>query len=209
MERSSRHPRSENNEEERKRCFSERQKWHTDKWTQADVVLLSDAGIRDCPSKPSRKLQGTGFLLLHRNSRELLAEASFFTIGQAKQVDVNMLELRAVQTVIGLMVQMSSRAQSYGPSKQESVTVGKLDPPVSRGHLGSSTQLGCCTLLAMMRHCLVLLLFQECGRLLNPWEIEAWAATETVLWNMLRLQRTDEEVYRRHCEMVEEGWFSD
>ena len=60
---------------------------HTDKWTQADVVILSDPGIQDCPSKPSRKRQGTNVLLLHRNSRELLAAASFFTTEQAKQVD--------------------------------------------------------------------------------------------------------------------------
>ena len=43
------------------------------------MVLLSDAGIRDCPSRPPRKLQGTGFLLLHRDTRELLAAAPFFS----------------------------------------------------------------------------------------------------------------------------------
>ena len=32
---------------------------------------------------------------------------------------------------------------------------------------------------------LVLLLFQECGMLLNPWEIEVRAAAETVLWDLL------------------------
>ena len=35
-------------------------RWHTDKWTQVNVVLLSDTGI----------------LLLHRNCRELLARPS-------------------------------------------------------------------------------------------------------------------------------------
>ena len=46
--------------------------------------------------------------------------------------------------------------------------------------------------------------------LVNPWEIEVWAATETVLWDLLYQQRAEEdEVDRRHCEMVEEGWFSD
>ena len=46
--------------------------------------------------------------------------------------------------------------------------------------------------------------------LLNPWEMGVWAATETVLWDFLCQQRIDEEeVYRRHCEVVEEGWFSD
>ena len=79
-------------------------RWHTDKCTQANVVLLSDAGFRDCPSRPSRKLHGTGFLLIDRDTPELLAAASFFTMVQAKQADINMLELIAVQTAIGLLV---------------------------------------------------------------------------------------------------------
>ena len=49
-------------------------------------------------------LQGTGFLLLHRDTRELLAAASFTTMEQAKQVDINMWELKAVQMAIGLLV---------------------------------------------------------------------------------------------------------
>ena len=39
--------------------------------------------------------------------------------------------------------------------------------------------------------------------LLNPWEIEVWAATETVLWNILCQQKVEEdEIYKCHCEMV-------
>ena len=56
----------------------------------------------------------------------------------------------------------------------------------------------------------VFVLFQECEVLLNPWEIEVWADTDTVLWDPLCQQRAEEnEIYRHHSETVEEGWFSD
>ena len=58
--------------------------------------------------------------------------------------------------------------------------------------------------------CLSILLFKGCDVLLNNWEIEHWAATETVLWNLLNQQKPEEvEVHLRHREMVDEGWFSD
>ena len=91
-------------------------RWHTDKWTQADVVLMSDAGLRDWPEKPSRKLQGTGFLFLHRSSRELLAAASFFSTGRTKQADINLQELEAVHTAIELLVAVRPEKQGRWPS---------------------------------------------------------------------------------------------
>ena len=65
--------------------------------------------------------------------------------------------------------------------------------------------------VAVMLECLALLLFKECSVLLNPWEIERWAAaTETVLWSLLYQQKSEEsEIDLPYCEMVEEGWFSD
>ena len=57
---------------------------------------------------------------------------------------------------------------------------------------------------------LILLLFRKRSTLLYPKEFEAWAATEAGGWFVLRCERSEEEeTYRRHCEMVEEGWFSD
>ena len=61
-----------------------------------------------------------------------------------------------------------------------------------------------------MLQCLALLLFKECNVLLNPWEIEVWAATETVLWNLLCQQIAEEsEIYLRHCEMRKVGSATD
>ena len=40
-------------------------RWHTDKWSQAKVVMMSDAGIRDSLSRSGEKQQGMGFLMLH------------------------------------------------------------------------------------------------------------------------------------------------
>ena len=51
-----------------------------------------------------------GFLLLHRNDRELLAAASFFTEEHEKHGDINMLELKAFQMAIGLMVMVCAGA---------------------------------------------------------------------------------------------------
>ena len=57
---------------------------------------------------------------------------------------------------------------------------------------------------------LAILLFKECNELLNYWEVENWAATETVLWHILCQQKAEElEIYLRHREMVDEGLFSD
>ena len=42
--------------------------------------------------------------MLHRDTRELLAAASFFTEYRVRQDDINILELRAVQTAVGLML---------------------------------------------------------------------------------------------------------
>ena len=61
----------------------------------------------------------------------------------------------------------------------------------------------------VMPQCLTLLLFEECNDLLNPFEIECWAATETVLWNLYQQEVEANELYLRYCEMVDEGWFSD
>ena len=61
-----------------------------------------------------------------------------------------------------------------------------------------------------MMQCLSILLFKEYDVLLNHWEIENWAATETVPWNLVYQQKAEEvEIHLRHCEMVDEGWFSD
>ena len=68
------------------------------------MVMMSDAGIRDSPSRPGVKQQGMGFLMLHRDTRELLAAGSFSVEGRAKQDDMNILELRAVQAAVGMMM---------------------------------------------------------------------------------------------------------
>ena len=41
------------------------------------MVMMSDAGIRDSPSRPLVKQQGMGFLMMHLDTRELRAAASF------------------------------------------------------------------------------------------------------------------------------------
>ena len=61
-----------------------------------------------------------------------------------------------------------------------------------------------------MMQCLAILLFKECNGFLNHWEVENWAATETVLWHTPNQQKAEElEIYLGHREMVDEGWFGD
>ena len=78
--------------------------WHTDKSSQAKVVMMSDAGIRDSPTRRVVKQQGMGFLMMHRSTREPLAAASFFVVTRAKQDDINILGLRAVQAAAGMVI---------------------------------------------------------------------------------------------------------
>ena len=86
----------------REDAFFLNSRWHTDRWSQADVVIMSDAGTRDNPSRPGMKQQGMGFLMMHRSTRELLAAASFFVETRRKQDDMNILELMAVQAAVGM-----------------------------------------------------------------------------------------------------------
>ena len=58
--------------ENREDAFFLNSRWHTDKWSRATVVTMSDTGIRNSPSKPGLKQQGMEFLMLH-----LLAAASY------------------------------------------------------------------------------------------------------------------------------------
>ena len=97
--------------EKREDAFFLNSRWHTDKWSRASVVMMSDAGIRDSPSKPGVKQQGIRFLMMHRGNRELLA-AAFYEERRAKQDDINILELRAVQAAAGMM--MALRAGEAG-----------------------------------------------------------------------------------------------
>ena len=98
--------------EKRGDAFFLNSRWHTDKWSRANVVMMSDAGIRDSPSKPGVKQQGIRFLMMPRGNRELLAAASFYEERRAKQDDINILELRAVQAAAGMM--MALRAGEAG-----------------------------------------------------------------------------------------------
>ena len=45
---------------------------------QADVVMMSDEGTRGNLSRPGMQQQGMGFLMMHRDTGELLAAASLF-----------------------------------------------------------------------------------------------------------------------------------
>ena len=78
--------------EKREDAFFLSSRWHTDKWSTANVVTMSDAGIRDSPRRPRVKQQGMGFLMVHWGTRELLAAASFYEETRAKQDDINILE---------------------------------------------------------------------------------------------------------------------
>ena len=66
-------------------------------------MLLSDAGLME---RRPRKLQGAGFLILHRSSRELQAAASLFS---TKRADINLLELEAVHIAMGLLMAVRAR----------------------------------------------------------------------------------------------------
>ena len=68
------------------------------------MVMMSDAGTRDYPCRPEMEQQGMGFLMMHRDTRELLAAASMFVETRMKQDDINILELRAVQSAVGMMM---------------------------------------------------------------------------------------------------------
>ena len=48
------------------------------------------------------KQQGMGFLMMHRDTRELLAAASLFVETRTKQDDINILELRAVRMMMAV-----------------------------------------------------------------------------------------------------------
>ena len=64
--------------EKREDAFFLNSRWHMDKWRRADVVMMSDTGFWDNLSRPGMKQQGMGFLMMHRDTRELLAAASLF-----------------------------------------------------------------------------------------------------------------------------------
>ena len=98
--------------QKREDAFFLNSRWHTDKWSRADVVLTSDAGIRDSPSRPGVKQQGIGFLMMHQGTWQLLAAASFYEETRAKQDDINILELSALQSAAGMM--MAARAGKAG-----------------------------------------------------------------------------------------------
>ena len=49
--------------------------------------MMSDAGIRDSPSKPGIKQQGIRFLMMEWGNRNLLA-AAFYEERRAKQDDI-------------------------------------------------------------------------------------------------------------------------
>ena len=83
--------------ERREDAFFLNNRWHTDRWSQGDVVIMSDAGTRDNPSSQGLKQEGMGFLMIHRSTRELLAAASIFVETRRKQDDINILEWRCRQ----------------------------------------------------------------------------------------------------------------
>ena len=66
-------------------------RWHTDRWGQAELLIMSGAGTRDNPSRQGMKQQGMGFLMMHRSTREQLAAASFFVETRWKQDDIIIL----------------------------------------------------------------------------------------------------------------------
>ena len=107
MERGSRQSGNEGNGKDRRRRLSERRRAHGQ--VNTGERALERRRYPGLPKQTIEKAARHGILLLHRDTRELLAAASFFTMEQAKQVDVNMLELKAVQTAIGLLVAVRAR----------------------------------------------------------------------------------------------------
>ena len=71
--------------------------------------------------------------------------------------------------------------------------------------LGSSAWFQCSSKVARahllhietVQQCLALLLFERCNELLNQFDVECWAATETVLWNLHLRELWETELFSK------------